>query len=158
MPGISFMVTPSNGDSIGDTKPETTRAFVTRVGAQIGINGSFFAMAAKDAESNGQYDVLGLSASKGDAYSPFKPGSFTDAINISKDNTPTIHSRNGRKRSQGLTFSENNFHYLGPKRGEAATKTRTPKKVKELEPDVDGYSHKPRCKALQRSRQQNTVC
>src|SRR5262245_41439872 len=48
-PGISFLVTPSNGDLIGDTKPETTRAFVTRVGAQIGINGSFFAMAAKGA-------------------------------------------------------------------------------------------------------------
>ena len=41
-PGISFLVTPSNGDLIGDTTPETTRAFVTRVGAQIGMNGSFF--------------------------------------------------------------------------------------------------------------------
>src|SRR4029078_5210140 len=48
-PGISFLVTPSNRDTIGDTKPETTRAFVTRVGAQLGINGSFFAMAAKGA-------------------------------------------------------------------------------------------------------------
>src|SRR5689334_5829209 len=94
-PGISFLVTPSNGDMIGDTKPETTRAFVTRVGAQLGINGSFFAMAAKGAESKGQYDVLGLSASQGDAYSQFKKN-FTDAINISKDNVPTIIHGTGK--------------------------------------------------------------
>jgi hypothetical protein len=94
-PGISFLVTPSNGDLIGDTKPETTRAFVTRAHAQIGINGSFFAMAANGAASKGQYDVLGLSASKGNAYSPFKRG-FTDAINISKDNVATIIRGTGK--------------------------------------------------------------
>ncbi len=99
-PGVSFLVTPSNGDLIGDTKPETTRAFVTRVGAQLGVNGSFFSMAAKGAESKGQYNVLGLSVSKGDAYSPFAVG-FVDAINISPDNVATIiqgTDKGGKKR------------------------------------------------------------
>src|SRR5438067_181664 len=34
-PGISFLVTPSNGELPGDTSPQTVRAFVTQVGAQI---------------------------------------------------------------------------------------------------------------------------
>src|SRR4029078_1726947 len=63
--------------------------------AQIGINGSFFAMAAKGAASKGQYEVLGLSASKGGVYSALKR-SFTDAINISKDNVPTIIHGTGK--------------------------------------------------------------
>jgi hypothetical protein len=94
-PGISFLVTPSNGDLIGDTTPETTRAFVTRESAQIGINGSFFAMAGKAPDGKAQYDVLGLSASKGDAYSPFKKG-FVDAINISQDNLATVIRGTGK--------------------------------------------------------------
>lgn len=138
-PGIAFMVTPSNGDLIGDTKPETTRSFVTRVGAQIGINGSFFAMAAKGAESKGQYEVLGLSASKGDAYSPFKR-SFTDAINISKDNVPTIIHGTGKAPKVVKLVNTPSPDAL-PK-GEASKKDATEKKVKEPEPDV-GFSHKP---------------
>src|SRR5438552_1938703 len=43
-PGISFLVTPSNGDLPGDTTPLTVRAFATKVGAQLGINGSFFSV------------------------------------------------------------------------------------------------------------------
>jgi hypothetical protein len=138
-PGISFMVTPSNGDLIGDTKPETTRAFVTRVGAQLGINGSFFAMAAKGAESKGQYDVLGLSASKGDAYSPFKR-SFTEAINISKDNVPTIIHGTGKARKPATLVKATTP--APPQKGEAATKDPNAKKEKEPEPDV-GFAHKP---------------
>jgi hypothetical protein len=88
-PGVSFLVTPSNGDLIGDTTPETTRAFVTRIGAQLGINGSFFSTAAKGPPTKGQYNVSGLSVSNGDAYSPFARG-FVDAINISRDNKATI--------------------------------------------------------------------
>ncbi len=123
-PGISFLVTPSNGNLIGDTKPETTRAFVSRVGAQIGINGSFFSMAAKNAPSKGQYNVQGLSVSKGDAYSPFAAG-FTDAINISKDNVPTI--------IQGIDKS--------PKRTAQLTSAKDPKD-KPLEVNI-GLDHKP---------------
>ena len=123
-PGISFLVTPSNGNLIGDTKPETTRAFVTRVGAQIGINGSFFSMAAKNAPSKGQYNVQGLSASKGDVYSPFAAG-FTDAINFSKDNVPTI--------IQGIDKS--------PQRTAELTSAKDPKD-KPLEVNI-GFERKP---------------
>src|SRR3954468_19542884 len=62
-PGISFLVTPSNGELPGDTTPETTRAFVTRVGAQLGINGSFFSEAAKGRDGKAQYNVTGVSVS-----------------------------------------------------------------------------------------------
>jgi hypothetical protein len=149
-PGISFLVTPSNGDLIGDTTPETTRAFVTRVGAQIGINGSFFALAAKGAESKGQYDVLGLSASKGDAYSQFKRG-FTDAINISKDNVPTIIRGTGKapkvaartvsvKQTDSKPTSAN-----ANTKGEATKTDPNAKKEKPPEPDV-GFAHRPNVK------------
>src|SRR4051812_21718053 len=57
--GVSFLVTPSNGDLPGDTTPETTRAFVTRVGAQLGINGSFFSVASKEKDGKAQYNVTG---------------------------------------------------------------------------------------------------
>jgi hypothetical protein len=144
-PGISFLVTPSNGELIGDTKPETTRAFVKRVGAQLGINGSFFAMAAKGAESKGQYDVLGVSASKGDAYSEFKRG-FTDAINISKANVPTIIRGTGKAKIavRNVAAKETGSKAPSPNPlpegdGLKAKKERLP------EPDL-GFAHRPNVK------------
>ncbi|MEX2170487.1 MAG: phosphodiester glycosidase family protein [Pirellulales bacterium] len=83
-PGLAFLATPSNGALVGETTPQTTRTFVTQAGAQIGVNASFFASAG-----SGQYHVLGLSVSKGDAYSPFEAG-FVDAINVSMNNVATI--------------------------------------------------------------------
>ena len=32
-PGLDFLTTPSNGGLVGDTTPQTTRTFVTQVGA-----------------------------------------------------------------------------------------------------------------------------
>jgi hypothetical protein len=96
-PGISFLVTPSNSELPGDTTPQTVREFVTQAGAQIGINGSFFSMAAKGPAGKGQYNVSGLSASKGDAYSPFASG-FVDAITISRKNVATIIRGTGKGR------------------------------------------------------------
>jgi hypothetical protein len=88
-PGVSVLVTPSNGELPGDTTPLTVREFAAKTGAQLGINGSFFSMAAKGKDGKSQYNVNGLSASKGDAYSPFAHG-YLDAINISKYNVATI--------------------------------------------------------------------
>ena len=68
-PGLSFLVSPSNGALPGDTSPQTTRDFVTQVGAQFGINGAFY-----NFSTGGQLDALGLSVSNGDAYSQFEPG------------------------------------------------------------------------------------
>jgi hypothetical protein len=83
-PGLSFLTTPSNGALVGDTTPQTTRTFVTEIGAQLGINANFFASAG-----SGQYNLLGLSVSNGDAYSQFDSG-FVDALNISAANVATI--------------------------------------------------------------------
>src|SRR5262249_50766730 len=81
---VSFLVTPSNGDLPGEVTPQTTRDFVIKVGAQLGVNGSFFA-AAKEKQLN----VSGLSVSKGDAYSEFE-SKYHDALNISRDNVTAI--------------------------------------------------------------------
>jgi hypothetical protein len=41
-PGVSITTTGPNGDRAGETNLETTRQFVKRCPAQIGINGGFF--------------------------------------------------------------------------------------------------------------------
>ena len=41
-PGIRFLVSPSNGAALGESTPRTVGQFVTSVGAQIGINTTFF--------------------------------------------------------------------------------------------------------------------
>jgi hypothetical protein len=101
------------------------------VNAQIGINGSFFAFAAKAPDGKAQYDVLGLSASKGDAYSPFKKG-FTDAFNISKDNLATIIRGTGTARKVAKLTKATSPNTLA--KGEGVKK--------EPPPDI-GFSHQP---------------
>src|SRR4051794_40665045 len=82
--GISFQTTPSNGELAGEVTPQTTRAFVITVGAQLGVNCSFFASA-----KGKQFNVSGLGVSKGDAYSEFEPR-YREALNISRENVATI--------------------------------------------------------------------
>jgi len=122
-PGVSVLVTPSNGELPGDTTPLTVRDFANKAGAQLGINGSFFSVAAKGKDGKMQYNVTGLSASDGDAYSPFARG-YTDAINISKDNVAKI------------------IHGTGDDQRLAAVKAVSKKKnAKAAPPKVD--NHKP---------------
>ncbi len=83
-PGLAFRTSPSNGALVGDVTPQTTRAFVAQIGAQIGVNASFFSSAG-----SGQFDVNGLSVSNGDAYSPFEAGRL-DALNVSLNKVATI--------------------------------------------------------------------
>lgn len=140
-PGIEFLVTPSNGDLSGDTTPQTTRAFVTKVGAQLGINGSFFSSAGK-----GQFNVLGLSVSKGDAYSPFAKG-FEDAINISRGNIASIIRGTGKEKKtkpSGPLSKEVGFKAPSPNplpKGEGS-KAAAPPKAAEAEINL-GLAHKP---------------
>src|SRR4029078_2234862 len=61
-PGVSVLVTPSNGELPGDNTAQTVRDFATKAGAQLGINGSFFSVAAKGMDGKMQYNVTGLSA------------------------------------------------------------------------------------------------
>ncbi len=88
--GISFLVTPGNGDPNGDepgdpnneTTRQTTLTFLNEQNAQLAINASFFKMGIADT------DNVGLVVSRGEQVSPFR-GEWT-AINIDKDNNPTI--------------------------------------------------------------------
>lgn len=102
-PGLSFLVTPRgpspqpvfNGVA-DETVVQTPRAFLNATGAQLAVNASFFAISAEHTV-NGQTwtNDLGLTASKGDAYSPWEGGSSTDnnyddALNISANNQASI--------------------------------------------------------------------
>ena len=97
-PGLSFRVTPSNGDPNGDapgdpnfeTTRQTTLQFLKDQHAQLAINASFFT--SKKDPTTGQdtldTDDIGLVVSRGDKVSTFEKG--WPAIDIAKDNTPTI--------------------------------------------------------------------
>jgi hypothetical protein len=79
-PSIRFLVTPSNGDEPLDCDARTTSQFLAEFGCQVAINGSAFhpfAKAPKDPQ-----DVVGLSMSRGEHYSP---GNEFDALMISQD-------------------------------------------------------------------------
>lgn len=88
--GISFLVTPGNGDPNGDepgdpnneTTRKTTLEFLNEQNAQLAINASFFTMGIADT------DNVGLVVSRGEHVSPFR-GDWT-AINIDEHNRPTI--------------------------------------------------------------------
>lgn len=84
--GVDFLVSPSNGEKVGEVTPQTVRGFVTQAGAQLGVNASFFAYAP---DQKKEFVVQGLSASKGDVYSDFEAGKL-DALNISRERVPTI--------------------------------------------------------------------
>ena len=88
--GISFLVTPGNGDpngsEAGDPNAETTRQttleFLEEQNAQLAINATFFGMSARDT------DNLGLVVSAGEWVSPFRED--WPSINISSDNQASI--------------------------------------------------------------------
>lgn len=77
-PTISILVTPSNGDEPLDTGARKTSEFLEDFKCQVAINGSPF---KPFAGRRGQpQDVLGLSLSRGDLYSP--PDNNYDALLI----------------------------------------------------------------------------
>ena len=88
--GVSFLVTPSNGDPNGDepgdpngeTTRQTTLDFLKEQNAQLAINATFFGM-----DKIGT-DNIGLVVSKGEQVSPFR-GDWP-AINIDQDNKAAI--------------------------------------------------------------------
>lgn len=98
-PGISFMMTPRapgypgpiiNG-SPGETVRQTTRQFANGVSAQIAINGAFYA--AQTSGGVNWANNLGITASIGDAYSPWESpfsADFDDALNIAQNNEALI--------------------------------------------------------------------
>lgn len=87
--GLSFRLTPPNGDDPRETTRQTVRAWVTETEAQVGINTHFFAPWPPD---DPYADCLGFAASDGDAYSPFS-ASRPYAIAIGPDNAATFVQR-----------------------------------------------------------------
>ena len=93
-PGLSFVTTGPNGDRPGETDLETTRAFVKRSGAQIGINSGFFGR-LKGGLLDGQpgaVDLCSLAVSDGVNVSDWGTW-IRDAVNIGRDNTVTFVTR-----------------------------------------------------------------
>jgi hypothetical protein len=88
-PGLRFKVTGPNGERPGDTTRETTRSFVARTGAQIGINASFFVYDKTEMDT----DIIALAASDGDVYSPAEGGKrqrYNQILNLTKDSCAQI--------------------------------------------------------------------
>lgn len=85
-PGVSFLVTPSNGAAAGENAPQTVRAFATQHKTQIAINGTFYSW-----PSGGGLANSGLVASRGDVYSPFDGDTRPwPVFNIGADNFAQI--------------------------------------------------------------------
>jgi hypothetical protein len=93
-PSIRFLVTPSNGDEPMDCNARTVSQFLSEFKCQVAINGSPFAPLAKQPRE--PQDVLGLSLSRGDLYSP--PSTDYDALLIGKDRRVWLDRGPVRKR------------------------------------------------------------
>jgi len=85
-PGVRIVTTGPNGDRPGETDLETTRAFVKRSKAQIGINSGFFDRLPEGA------DLCSLAVSDGAKVSDWGTW-IKDAINIGADNAVTFVTR-----------------------------------------------------------------
>jgi len=90
-PGVTIKTTGPNGDRLGETDLETTRAFVKRSQAQIGINSGFFSRTAEERRL-GVADLCSLTVSDGVKVSDWGTW-IKDAINIGADNTVTFVTR-----------------------------------------------------------------
>jgi Phosphodiester glycosidase len=102
-PGLSFLVTPRgpapqpvfNGVP-DETVIQTTRQFVNAHGLQLGVNASFFAISDIHVVNGLSWtNNLGLTASKGDVYSPWEglprtDNNYDDALNITSANAASI--------------------------------------------------------------------
>jgi len=93
-PGIEFLVTPSNGETPLDTTGTRTSTFLRTYKCQVAVNASPFAPVVQKEQT--PEDVLGLSMSRGDRYSPANDTYGT--LLIAKDNkawvaTPPINTK-----------------------------------------------------------------
>jgi exopolysaccharide biosynthesis protein len=90
-PGVTITTTGPNGDRPGETDLETTRAFVTRSQAQIGINSGFFGRTTAE-QGLGGADLCSLAVADGVKVSDWGTW-IKDAVNIGADNTVTFVTR-----------------------------------------------------------------
>lgn len=90
-PGLTFRTTGANGAKAGETDLETTRRFVQRSKAQIGINGGFFTRTPRE-RLLGICDLCSLAVSDGVVVSKWGQNQY-HAVNISADNVVTFVER-----------------------------------------------------------------
>ncbi len=110
-PGVRIVTTGPNGDRPGETDLETTRAFVKRTGAQIGINSGFFGRlkgGLRDGPHGGA-DLSSLAVSDGVKVSDWGTW-IKDAINIGADNTVTFITRAKDDTTGYMTTPEVELH------------------------------------------------
>lgn len=101
-PEVRFTTTPGNGEEgPRETWCETTREFVKRTGAQVGINGNFF---INDTETH--TELLGMAVSNGNIVSPWDTGWAKYAVNIGKDNRITFIKRTVKEAGSIATTPE----------------------------------------------------
>lgn len=87
-PDVRFFVTPQNGEHDRETDGLKTTTFLKKYGCQVAINASPY---SPEGETEGEpRDVLGLSVSEGDVYSPAH-GEW-GALLITKDNKARIET------------------------------------------------------------------
>ncbi len=85
-PGVSFLVTPSNGERPGETDGLKTSSFLLKYGCQVAVNASpFRPVSRKEGEPK---DVIGLSISRGEKYSD--PAGSYGVLLLGKDNKARI--------------------------------------------------------------------
>lgn len=85
-PGVRFEMSPGNGATPGEVTRETTRAFMDKIGAQLGINVGFYDTKAKYGGLD--TDLIHLASSNGDVFSKAKGGEWV--FDVSKDGRPRI--------------------------------------------------------------------
>ena len=107
-PGVRIVTTGHNGDRPGETDLETTRAFVTRSQAQLGINSGFFARTTEE-QGLGGADLSSLAVSDGAKVSDWGTW-IRDAINIGTDNTVTFITRAKDDTTGYMTTPEVELH------------------------------------------------
>ncbi|HZZ44614.1 MAG TPA: phosphodiester glycosidase family protein [Tepidisphaeraceae bacterium] len=88
--GIQFLMSPGNGTLPGEVTQSTTSAFVNSVGAQIGINGSFFDTNPPYTPTGVYTDLTYVAASQGSVYSPDAGGE--SLFNITAANVASIET------------------------------------------------------------------
>lgn len=102
--GVKIVTTGPNNDSDTQTDFETTRQFVKRTGAQIGINGGFFGYTRKAVET-GKGILCSLAVSDGKLVGGWGHNQH-DAVNIGEDNVVTFIRRAKEDKTGSATDPE----------------------------------------------------
>lgn len=102
--GVKIVTTGPNNDPDTQTDFETTRQFVKRTGAQIGINGGFFGYTRKAVET-GKGILCSLAVSDGKLVGGWGHNQH-DAVNIGEDNVVTFIRRAKEDKTGSATDPE----------------------------------------------------